>query len=319
MSQVYFSAKLPQVANQLLEEAGIDFTGFDVEGLIDHQTLVDNVKDVEVLITPLSTKVDQEVIDAAPNLKLIANFGAGFNNIDVAYARQKGIDVTNTPFVSSVSTAEVASGLALALSRRMVEGDHLMRTEGFDGWAPLFFLGHELAGKTVGIVGLGDIGKQVAQRLSAFDMKILYTQRHQETPEVEAHYHAQFVSLDELLKQSDVVTLHVPLTPETKHMIAAPQFKQMKKSAILVNCARGPVISEADLLEALNQHEIAGAALDVYEAEPEVADEFKQLKNVILTPHIGNATVEARDAMAKIVATNALKTLKGEAPKYVVN
>lgn len=319
MATVYLSAKLPEVASKMLDQAGIDYEVFDGNGLITKDELLKHVTDCKVLITPLSTQVDKEVIDAAPNLKLIANFGAGFNNIDTDYARAKGIDVTNTPFVSSTATAEVASGLVIALMRRIVEGDHRMRTIGFDGWAPLFFLGHELAGKTLGIVGLGSIGRGVAQRLHAFDMKIIYTQRHQADPATEAHYNAEYVSLDELLKRADVVTLHCPLTPETHHMIDAPQFAMMKDSAMIINCARGPVLNEDALLKALQNHKLAGAALDVYEAEPNVADGFKELKNVILTPHIGNASFEARDAMAKIVAGNALNVLKGESAKYIVN
>ena len=190
----------------------------------------------------------------------------------------------------------------VSLAHRVVEGDQLMRTSGFAGWAPLFFLGHQLAGKTLGIVGLGDIGRNVAQRMAAFDMKIVYTQRHRLDPATEAHYHATYLPLDDLLKVSDVVTLHCPLTEEPHHLLAAPQFAEMKESALLINCARGPVISEADLLATLQDKKLAGAALDVYEKEPEVAAGFKQLKNVILTPHVGNATFEARDAMAAIVA-----------------
>ena len=174
MTQVYLTAPLPAVATELLEQAGITYESFAGPGLITKAELLAHVAEIEVLITPLSTQVDEEVIAAAPKLKLIANFGAGFNNIDVQAARARGIDVTNTPFVSSVSTAEVACGLMVALAHRMVEGDQLMRTQGFDGWAPLFFLGHQLAGKTLGIVGLGDIGKNVAQRMQAFDMKIVY-------------------------------------------------------------------------------------------------------------------------------------------------
>lgn len=319
MATVYLSAKLPEVASKMLDQAGIDYEVFAGDGLITKDELLKHVTNCQVLITPLSTQVDKDVIDAAPNLKLIANFGAGFNNIDTAYARTKGIDVTNTPFVSSTATAEVASGLVIALMRRIVEGDHRMRTIGFDGWAPLFFLGHELAGKTLGIVGLGSIGRRVAQRLHAFDMKIIYTQRHQADPATEAHYNAEYVSLDELLKRSDVVTLHCPLTPETLHMIDAPKFAMMKDSAMIINCARGPVLNEDALLKALQDHKLAGAALDVYEAEPNVADGFKQLKNVILTPHIGNASFEARDAMAEIVAGNAVNILKGASAKYIVN
>ena len=319
MATVYLSAKLPKVATEILNKAAIHYEVFDGTGLISKDELIKHVKDCKVLITPLSTQVDQEVIDAAPKLKLIANFGAGFNNIDVKYARSKGIGVTNTPFVSSTATAEVASGLVIALMRRIVEGDRVMRSVGFDGWAPLFFLGHELAGKTLGIVGLGSIGRGVAQRLHAFNMKIIYTQRHQADPATEAQYSAEYVTLDELLKRSDVVTLHCPLTPETHHLIVAPQFAMMKDSAFLINCARGPVINEAALLQALQEHKLAGAALDVYEAEPNVADGFKKLDNVILTPHIGNASFEARDEMAEIVATNAVNVLNGEAAKYIVN
>lgn len=319
MATVYLSAQLPTVTTDFLTKNNVDFDYYHGAGLISKAELIDHVKGVKVLITPLSTHVDKDVIDAAPNLKLIANFGAGFNNIDIKYARTKGIDVTNTPFVSSTATAELTSGLIIALMRRIVEGDHLMRTTGFDGWAPLFFLGHELAGKTLGIIGLGSIGQGVAKRMHAFNMKIIYTQRHQADPATEAACSAEFVSQDELLKRADVVTLHCPLTPDTKHMIDAPQLAKMKDSAMLINCSRGPVINEAAVLKALQNHQLGGAALDVYEKEPEVDPAFKQLKNVILTPHIGNASVEARDAMGMIVATNAVAVLNGQTPKYVVN
>ena len=318
MVQVYLTAKLPDIASKILDEAGITYEVYNGSGLITKEELLKHVSEIEALITPLSTQVDQEVIDAAPKLKIIANFGAGFNNIDAKYARSKGIDVTNTPFVSSVATAEIAAGLAVALSRRIVEGDHLMRTEGFDGWAPLFFLGHELAGKTLGIVGLGDIGKQVAKRLRAFDMNVIYYQRHCDE-KAEDLYDATFVDFDTLVKTRDVISLHVPLTPETHYLFDEAQFKAMKNSALLVNCARGPVVNERALLSALKTGELAGAALDVYENEPAVTEGFAELKNVILTPHIGNASVEARDKMAEIVANNAVKILSGESAEYVVN
>lgn len=319
MATVYISAKLPKIASELLNKAGIHYDVFDGDGLITKDKLIRHVKDCKVLITPLSTQVDKDVIDAAPKLKLIANFGAGFNNIDIKYARSKAIDVTNTPFVSSTATAEVTSGLVVALMRRIVEGDRVMHSTGFKGWAPLFFLGHELAGKTLGIVGLGSIGRGVAQRLHAFDMKIIYTQRHQASPEIEAHYSAEYVTMDELLKRSDVVTLHCPLTPETHHLIDNKEINMMKDTAMLVNCARGPVINEDAVLKALQEKRLGGAALDVYEAEPNVAEGFKKLDNVILTPHIGNASFEARDAMAEIVAKNAIAVLDRQNPKYVVN
>ncbi|GAY72377.1 glyoxylate reductase [Lentilactobacillus kosonis] len=271
------------------------------------------------MITPLSTPVDAEVIDAAPNLKLIANYGAGFNNIDTEYARKKGIPVTNTPKVSTVSTAEVTCGLIISLAHRIVEGDQLMRSTGFNGWAPLFFLGTELKDKTLGIIGMGQIGQAVAKRMHAFDMNIIYTQRHQLDPETENKLGAKFVSQEELLKNADVISLHRPATPDSVHMIDTEQFKKMKSSAMFINAARGPLINEAALLQALKGQEIAGAALDVYEHEPEVDNGFKELKNVVLTPHIGNATTEARNAMAEIVATNTVKVSENQEPNYIVN
>lgn len=319
MANVFITAAIPQAALKVLQNAGLNVESYTGSGLITKDELIKKVAGKDYLITPLSTQVDQDVIDADPQLKLIANYGAGFNNIDVKYAREKNIPVTNTPKVSTTSTAEVTTGLIISLAHRIVEGDKLMRTTGFAGWAPLFFLGHELAGKTLGIFGMGQIGQAVAKRMAAFDMKIIYTQRHQLTPEIEQKLNAKFVSMEELIKQSDILTLHAPLTPETKHILGTEQFKQMKNSAYLINASRGPVIDEGALLTVLQNHELAGAALDVYEKEPEVADDFKKLDNVILTPHIGNATVEARDAMANIVANNVVLMNQGKAPLYVVN
>ena len=319
MASVLVTAAIPQSALAILKEAGLEIDVYTGSGLITKEELVKRIVGKDYLITPLSTQVDRDVIDADPNLKIIANYGAGFNNIDAAYARQKGIPVTNTPEVSTVSTAEVTTGLMITLAHRMVEGDKLMRTKGFDGWSPLFFLGHELSGKTLGIVGMGQIGQAVAKRMKAFDMNIIYAQRTRLDPEVEAQFGAKFVSLDELIKTSDVLSLHCPLNDQTHHMIGAPQFKQMKSSAYLINAARGPVIDEAALLTALKASELAGAALDVYEAEPNVDDGFKVLDNVILTPHVGNATVEARDAMAAIVAKNTVRVDQGQEPLHIVN
>lgn len=319
MSKVFIAGEIPNAASELLEKAGLDIETFSGNALISQEALQKGVADADFLITPLSTKVDKDIIDAAPNLKLIANFGAGFNNIDTEYAKAKGIPVTNTPFVSATSTAEVTTGLIISLSHRIVEGDQVMRSTGFNGWAPLFFLGHELSGKTLGIVGMGQIGQQVAKRMHAFDMPILYTQRHQLSKAREVELGAKFVTKDELVKNSDIITLHIPDTPQTHHYLGTDEFKAMKKSALLINAARGAVIDELGLLKALQDKEIAGAALDVYEKEPQVDAGFKQLKNVILTPHIGNATVEARNAMASIVANNCIAADSGNEIKYIVN
>lgn len=318
MASVLVTAAIPESALAILKEAGLEIDVYTGSGLITKEELVKRIVGKDYLITPLSTQVDKDVINADPGLKIIANYGAGFNNIDAAYARQKGIPVTNTPEVSTVSTAEVTTGLMITLAHRMVEGDKLMRTKGFDGWSPLF-LGHELSGKTLGIVGMGQIGQAVAKRMKAFDMNIIYSQRTRLDPKVEAQFDAKFVSLKELIQTSDVLSLHCPLNDATHHMIGAPEFKQMKSSAYLINAARGPVIDEAALLEALKAGELAGAALDVYEAEPNVDDGFKALDNVILTPHVGNATVEARDAMAAIVAKNTVRIDQGQEPLHIVN
>ncbi|KRL37078.1 2-hydroxyacid dehydrogenase family protein [Liquorilactobacillus uvarum] len=319
MEKVLITGEVPEHAQKMLESAGLNVDVFTGEKLIEKATLMERSQDASFLITPLSTKVDAEVIDHAPKLKLIANFGAGFNNIDTDYAKSKGIMVTNTPFVSTVSTAEVTVGLIISLTHRIPEGDHLMRTTGFNGWAPLFFLGHELSNKVLGIIGMGQIGQAVAERMKAFGVHILYTQHHRLSLQRENELGAEYVEMDKLIESSDIISLHLPLSDKTHHMISANEFKHMKKNAILINAARGPIIDEDALLSALLNHEIAGAALDVYENEPVVADGFKKLKNVVLTPHIGNATFEARNAMAEIVASNVVASLQNKEPKYIVN
>ena len=319
MSKVFIAGKIPKKAVALLKAANLTVDMYTDDKLISAETLKESIIDSDFLITPLSTQVNRDILDHALKLKLIANFGAGTNNIDTNYAKKLGIPVTNTPIVSTVSTAESTVGLIIGLMHRIAEGDHLMRTTGFNGWAPLFFLGHELQGKTLGIIGLGQIGQAVAKRMHAFDMPILYTQRHRLPISREVELGAKFVSQTELLANSDVVTLHLPLNEHTKHLLGAAEFKQMKSTAVLINAARGPIIDESALTEALKQHIIAGAALDVYEHEPKVSEELKQMKNVLLTPHLGNATIEARDAMAVIVAENVIAAANDQPIKYIVN
>lgn len=319
MPKVFVAGQLPAKANTLLRQNQLTIDTYTGEQLISHDELMDRVADADYLITPLSTQVDEDVLNHAPKLKLIANFGAGTNNIDLAAAATRHIPVTNTPNVSSVATAESTTGLIISLAHRIVEGDHLMRTTGFDGWAPLFFLGHNLQAKTLGIIGMGQIGQAVAKRLHAFDMPILYTQHHPLPVSVETQLSATFVSEEELLAQSDIVSLHLPLTPQTTHLIDQAAFTKMKSTALLINAARGPIVDEQALVTALQTHQIAGAALDVYEHEPQVTPALTQMDNVILTPHLGNATVEARDGMAAIVAENVIAMTKRQPVKYVVN
>lgn len=317
MEKVYIAGAIPEVGLNLLKEH-FEVEMYEGEGIIDKETLVEGVKDASALISILSTNVDQEVIDSASNLKIIANYGAGFNNVDVKYAREKDIDVTNTPKASTASTAELTFGLVLAVARRIVEGDKLSRTQGFDGWAPLFFRGREVSGKTIGIIGLGEIGSAVAKRAKAFDMDILYTGPHQKK-EKEREIGAKYVDLNTLLENADFITINAAYNPDLHHMIDTEQFKLMKSTAYLINAGRGPIVNEEALVKALEDKEIEGAALDVYEFEPEITEGLKSLDNVVITPHIGNATYEARDMMSKIVANDTIKKLNGETPQFIVN
>ncbi|MBF2757375.1 2-hydroxyacid dehydrogenase family protein [Staphylococcus sp. GDY8P57P] len=317
MEKVYIAGAIPEVGLNLLKEH-FEVEMYEGEGIIDKETLKEGVKDATALISILSTNVDQEVIDSATNLKIIANYGAGFNNIDIKYAREKGIDVTNTPKASTASTAELTFGLVLAVARRIVEGDKLSRTKGFDGWAPLFFRGREVSGKTIGIIGLGEIGSAVAKRAKAFDMDVLYTGPHQKK-EKEREIGAKYVDLNTLLENADFITINAAYNPDLHHMIDTEQFKRMKSTAYLINAGRGPIVNEEALVKALEEKEIEGAALDVYEFEPDITDGLKSLDNVVITPHIGNATFEARDMMSKIVANDTIKKLSGDTPQFIVN
>ena len=317
MEKVYIAGAIPEVGLNLLKEH-FEVEMYEGEGIIDKETLMEGVKDASALISILSTNVDQEVIDSASNLKIIANYGAGFNNVDVKYAREKDIDVTNTPKASTASTAELTFGLVLAVARRIVEGDKLSRTQGFDGWAPLFLRGREVSGKTIGIIGVGEIGSAVAKRAKAFDMDILYTGPHQKK-EKEREIGAKYVDLNTLLENADFITINAAYNPDLHHMIDTEQFKLMKSTAYLINAGRGPIVNEEALVKALEDKQIEGAALDVYEFEPEITEGLKSLDNVVITPHIGNATYEARDMMSKIVANDTIKKLNGETPQFIVN
>lgn len=315
--RVLVAGEIPEKGLSFLKEH-FEVDLFEGEQLITKEELIDRIKDKDALVSLLSTNVDKAVIDAAPNLQIIANYGAGFNNIEYEYAREKGIDVTNTPKASTNATADLTMALLLASARRVVEGDTLCRTTGFNGWAPLFFRGREVSGKTLGIIGLGEIGQAVARRAKGFDMNILYTgpNRHEER---EKGFEATYVSLEELLKQADFITINAAYNPSMEHMIDKEQLEIMKPTAYLINASRGPVVHEAALADALENKVIEGAALDVFEFEPEINDKLKTLDNVVITPHIGNATFEARDMMADIVTQNVYKKLNGDTPDYIIN
>jgi len=318
MAKIFVAGEIPQVGLDILQkDHEVDI--FKGEQLISETELKERIKDQDALLSLLSTPVSKDIIDQAPNLKIIANYGAGFNNIDVDYAASKGIPTTNTPFASTAATADLTIALLLAAARRVVEGDEVCRTVGFNGWAPLYFRGREVTGKTIGIIGLGQIGQAVAKRAAAFDMNVLYYGPTQKSPEIEKALNATYVSFEELLTKADFITLNCSYNPSMKHMISTKEFEMMKSTAYLINCSRGPIVEEEALIKALENNVIEGAALDVFEFEPEIGEGLKKLKNVVLTPHIGNATFEARDAMAEMAATNIVKVLDGQEPSYVVN
>ncbi|WDF04687.1 NAD(P)-dependent oxidoreductase [Shouchella hunanensis] len=298
MTHIFISGEIPVSGYEALKKYSVDV--YECENVIREEDLIEGVRDATALLCPLSTKVTRKVMESAPSLKIIANYGAGFDNIDLVAAKEREIVVTNTPKVSTDATAELTLGLMLSLMRRIPEGDQLCRTEGFNGWAPLFFLGRELKGKTLGIVGYGKIGQAVAKRAQAFGMNILYTARTKKDTENEINYRP----FDQLIQEADIVSIHTAYSDETHHLFNEKTFKRMKKSAILLNVSRGPVVHEEALVRALKQRELAGAALDVFENEPLIHDELKTLANVVLTPHIGNATIETREEMARLAAGN---------------
>jgi D-3-phosphoglycerate dehydrogenase len=318
MAKILVAGEIPQKGlEMLMKDHEVEF--FPGEKLISKAELLERIEDKDALLSLLSTTVDQEIIDQAPNLKIIANYGAGFNNIDFEYAASKGIPVTNTPIASTNATADLTFSLLLAAARRVAEGDEVCRTVGFNGWAPLYFLGREVSGKTIGIVGFGQIGQAVARRAAGFGMKVLYSDIRQQTLEVETELNATYVSLERLITQADFITINCAYNPSMKHMFSEKQFELMKETAYLINCARGPIVEEKALIKALETKQIEGAALDVFEFEPEIGEGLKKLRNVVLTPHIGNATFEARDDMSVMAAGNIVKVLSGEEPSYVVN
>jgi glyoxylate reductase len=267
------------------------------------------VANKDAIVSMLTEQLDQKTIDAGNQLKIIANVAVGYNNIDVAYARSRGIVVTHTPDVLTESVAAFTWALILAITRRIAEGERLVRRGEWKGWAFDFMLGTELAGKQLGLVGLGRIGRAVAAKAPAFGMRVAYTE-----PQPGDLAGAERMSMDRLLNTSDVVSVHVPLMPETRHLLDKRAFARMKRSAYLINTSRGPVIDEEALAWALSERLISGAALDVYENEPIVHPQLLQLENVLLAPHLGSGTIETRTAMADLAAANVVAILSGKPP-----
>ena len=304
--------RIPDSALELLREEG-EVRVAEASVALAREELLALVAGADAILSMLFDRVDEALLDAAgPQLRCVANVAVGFDNIDLAAAARRGVMLANTPGVLDSATADLTLALILASRRRIGEGERLIRSGKEWTWGMSFMLGSDLRGKRLGIVGLGNIGAQVAQRARAFGMTIAYHGRHEAPAERVAELEAQRLELDELLASSDVVSLHCPLTEQTRHLIGARELALMKPSATLVNTARGPVVDEAALAAALAEGQIAGAALDVYEREPRVEWGLLGLENVVLSPHLGSATVETRTAMAELAARNAIAALRGE-------
>lgn len=316
---IYVTRPIPQAGLDILRAAYPDFKMNTEDRVLERHELLARVKGLDALLPLLTDRIDGELLDAAgPQLKIVANHAVGFDNIDLKAATDRGVLITNTPGVLTDATADHAWALLFAIARRIPESERFLRAGKFKGWGPLMYLGGDLTGRTLGVVGVGRIGHAMAMRSRGFNMRVLYTDEFQNTV-LERELGALRVELEELLHEADFVSLHVPLLPGTKHLINAKTLRLMKPTAYLINTSRGPVVDEAALAEALQNNVIAGAALDVYENEPAVHPGLLPLENVVLTPHTASATIETRNKMATMAATNLLAGLRGEKPPNLVN
>ncbi|MGB7292860.1 MAG: D-glycerate dehydrogenase [Thermodesulfobacteriota bacterium] len=291
---------------------------FDKEDLPKKSEIIEGAKDACAIISTVSNRIDREIMDNCPDLKIISNYGVGFENIDVSYATKQGIFVTNTPDVLTETTADLAWALMFAVARRVVEGDKVVREGEFKRWGPNFLLGLDVHGKTLGIYGMGRIGRAVARRSNGFGMRVIYHSRSRSF-DAEEETGCTFVDFKNLLKESDFLVITVPLTDSTRGRFGLGEFKNMKNDSILVNISRGPIVKEKELAEALEKGFIWGAGLDVYEKEPEVEKDLLKMKNVVLLPHVGSASLETRIKMSEMAVANAVSALNGKVPNNLVN
>lgn len=327
MSKVFVTRPVPGSAFARLEKAH-QVEIYPGPDRIPRDKLLAGVRGVDAILSILTERIDAEVLGAAgKQLKIVANYAVGFDNVNVEEAKKRGVMVANTPSSLGDAVAEMAATLTMALARRILPADKYTRAGRYKTWDPSIFLGQDLSGKTLGVVGAGKIGSEVGVRLQVmFDMKVVYHSRSR-NKDFEKATKGKYVSLKELVKSADVITLHVPLTKDTRHLISWGEFKLMKKNVILVNTSRGPVVQEHALLDALTHNKIWGVALDVYEEEvprekghlyPQDWKKLIHLENVILTPHVASATLEAREEMTEMAVDNILRALSGKKPKYLV-
>jgi glyoxylate reductase len=315
--KVFVTRRIPEEGLLLLAES-VDLTVSPEDRVLSKDEIVKGVSGCQGLLCLLTDPIDEDVMDAG-DLKVISNYAVGYDNIDVEAATARGIMVTNTPVEGlRETTADFSFALLMCVARRVLEGDGMVRRGEFRGWEPMLLLGSDIHGKTVGIVGAGRIGSAVARRATGFGMRILYHDAVRRG-DLEREFGARYTTLEDLLRRSDFVTLHVPLNEDTHHLIGAPQLEMMRPTAFLVNTSRGPVVDEDALVSALKRGDIAGAALDVYEREPDVHPDLLRMENVILAPHMASASKETRAEMAVAAAENLLDGLAGRRPRFLVN
>jgi len=318
IAPILVTGNLPlSVLENLKREFQVEIHAEDLP--MSRSDLLHSIRDKVGLLSMITDDINGEFLDHAPKLIMIANMAVGYNNVDLNAATRRGILVSNTPGVLTDATADLAFSLILGAARRIAEGDRMVREGRFRFWAPFHFLGREVSGKTLGIIGMGRIGKAVARRARGFQMPILYYSRNPLDETVEKELNARYVPLDNLLGESDFISLHIPLSSDTRHFIGNREFSLMKPTAFLINTSRGPVVDEKALLGALQNGLIAGAGIDVYENEPAITPGLEKLDQVLLLPHVGSATLETRTRMAAMAAENLLAGLRGEVPPNLIN
>lgn len=318
MKKVLITRKIPHKAIELLRE-NLEIDYYDSDRALTKDELLERIKDKDGVLCQLTDIIDEEVLESVKDkCKIFANYAVGYNNIDIDAATKRKIIITNTPGVLDDATADLAWSLLFSAARRVPEADRYVRARNFNSWKATLFLGHEITGKTLGVVGAGRIGTNFASKAKGFKMKIIYasTSRNEEFEKATG---GRFVSKEELFKEADFISLHVPLFPSTKHYVSDKEFDMMKETAILINTSRGPVVDEKALVRALKEGKIWAVGLDVFEKEPQIEEELYIMENVVLLPHIGSATIETRTEMGMIAARNIIKVLKGQTPITCVN
>ncbi|HEC81538.1 MAG TPA: D-glycerate dehydrogenase [Thermoplasmatales archaeon] len=316
--KVFVTRKIPESGLEILRRECSVVEVYPYDRVPSKGEIIKGLKGKDGLLCLLTDPIDEEVVTSEPRLRVISNYAAGYDNIDVETATKLGILVCNTPDVLTDATAEMAWALLFAVARRVVEGDVFTRKGGFKGWSPMLMLGKQVSNRTLGVVGAGRIGTAFALKGKGLNMRVLYFNRSRNRL-LEEELGAEKVTLEELLRESDFVSIHLPLTSETRHLIGYRELGLMKKDAVLVNTARGAIVDEEALIRVLTEKRIFGAGLDVYEHEPWISEKLKALDNVVLQPHSGSATLEARTEMAVIAAENLVMGLRGERPRYCVN